>query len=162
MTDPKARGIVNPWARKPVEPARPEDMPVDTRTLDNVAWSVVVLEGQVAKLCLGYLPCKGRDRFADASDNFGQCLLKLLAKSPALRAALARQSIGTDRPLGSKIAFAFGPVTLYAKASSQQLELAQKMAIDRLCAALTETRARDFDASKTLDDFHISVAVKTA
>lgn len=162
------KGIISPWARRPATPAA-EDAPASPsapasptlQEFDNARWSYVTLEGRVFKLALGYLPCKGRDRFEDAAENFGAALERLFAEVPAFEAALAAQSIHRVKPLGPRVVLTFGPVTLHAVASSRDVEVARGMAVDRLCLALTAAKAKTHVVGRMLDDHKISIAGRT-
>lgn len=160
------KGIVSPWAKKPVANEAPSDAPrassdPQLRAFDQVETAYVVMDGRRHKLMLGYLPCKDRDRFEDAAESFGECLKRIFSSNPEAVRLFQEAAISTQPPLGPKIVLKFGEVTLYAKASSQDLESAYAMAVDRLCTALSVVRGRDFKAKRTLDDFKIIISVKT-
>lgn len=73
-------------------------------------------------------------------------------------AELETQSLYRVEPAGPKVTLALGELTLYAAASSSDLVLAQKMAVDRLAMALTTLRIKLSGAKAAFDKYGVMVS----
>jgi hypothetical protein len=73
-------------------------------------------------------------------------------------AELEHQSIYRTEPAGPKVTLALGDLTLYAAASSSDLALAQKMAVDRLALALSTLRLKFSGAKAAFDKYEVSMS----
>ena len=87
----------------------------------------------------------------------------LLQAAPANRRAdifaeLEQQSIYRTEPAGPKVTLALGDLTLFAAASSSDLVLAQKMAVDRLAMALSTLRLKYSGAKAAFDTYGVAVS----
>lgn len=137
-----AKGIVNPWALKKAE----SEMPVAEQLAMRAkkGRTPVALQGRYyhVMVTLPVLLSKAEDADRAARHVVGEFLEK--AKSQKFLDILLRQKISwrdTD-VLGPKVTYDFGPVILYAAASSSDLSLAVALGLDRLALALTEARTR--------------------
>lgn len=73
-------------------------------------------------------------------------------------AELETQSLYRTPPPGPQVTLALGDLTLYAAASSSDLALAQKMAVDRLAMALATLRTKLAGAKTSFDKYGVSVS----
>lgn len=141
MTNPK--GVISPWGlRKEEAPLTVEEQ---LQPKVRQGRTPVAIQGRQYHL-LVTLPVSFR-RDESAGANATTAALHVLgelfggADTKAFRALLATQRLAlTDTLLGPRVAFEFGPVTLYAAASSHDVKLAKALAVDRLALALTQAR----------------------
>lgn len=137
-----AKGIVNPWAPKTPESEIPVAEQLASRA--KKGRTPVALQGRYyhVLVTLPVLLSKAEDADRAARHVVGEFLEK--ARSQKLLDILLRQKISWRESdvLGPKVTYDFGPVTLYAAASSSDLALAIALGLDRLALALTEARTR--------------------
>jgi len=158
------KGIIDPW-RKAKEAAAAANTPPPPATVHDAPLHEVptlfgALRGQRYDVQVAYLPVKTQSSDALIGDNLGRCLRALLATEPTAAPTLAKHAVGTSGVVGPKVTFAFGPVTLYAAASSRDPELATRLAVDRLGAALLELSGRTAAARAILAAHEVSVIQK--
>lgn len=129
----------SPWAK-------PEEAEVDPLEGARPGRTSVVISGNLFDFAV-LLPIKLEAARAQglALAILGDCLLTGLTR-PGFQEALAEQKLALAsraQLLGACIELQLGQVVLHAVASSGNLEVAQRMAIDRIAQALTRFKQRD-------------------
>lgn len=94
--------------------------------------------------------------------QLGVCLSEILAAYRPALGLFKEQSIDVSPMLGPKVLLELGPLKLYAKASSMDLTMALRMAVDRLTLALVEIRQSSSGAKAILDKYFIQIVRQTA
>lgn len=152
-----AKGVISPWAK-----LKPEaDLPVEEQLTGKAkrGKTPVALQGRHYHILitLPVLLSKAEDADKGARHVFGEFFER--AKSPSFLEVLRRQSISWREVdvLGPKVTYEFGPMRLYAAASSSDLSLALALGLDRLALALTEARVRLPDVAKLLKEHFLEV-----
>ena len=157
MTTPPRKGIASPWAAQrrreeangnPLVDARKGAQPVIVR---GRRYTLVVTLPIIAK--------KAEDVMGLAMHAIGEALLKLeeIGVEPLVRELAAQKLRMRERLDGPCVNLAFGPVELWAAASSTDVPAALAMAVDRLVTALTVCNARDPRVGSTLADHYIKM-----
>lgn len=151
------KGVVSPWtAPKKGEVERVEDR-LKSRAREGK--TPVTLQGRHYSI-LVTLPVRLQDaKDADlaARHVLGEFLQK--SQSTSLTPLLLQQKISFKESdfLDAKVTFDFGPVKLYAAASSSDLNLALAFGIDRFALALTEGRVRNSAIESLMKEHFLEV-----
>jgi len=136
MADSKASGILSPWGLK--KPAEEMSVAEQLRAKIRAGKTSVSVRGQRYSV-LVTVPGKFKDP-ADTEKAAGHILGEFLAEArPGLSPHLRRLKLSYVEGdiLGPCSPLEFGPLKLYAAASSSNAALALKMSVDRLATALT-------------------------
>ena len=151
------KGIVSPWAMQKT----PEAAPVEEQLRDRArkGKTPVAMQGRHYTLLIT-LPVAfkdGQDADKGARHVVGEFFQR--AQATPLLDILRHQKISwIERDIiGPKVTFEFGPIKLYAAASSSDLALAQAFGIDRIALALTEARVRHKAMQELLKEHFLEV-----
>lgn len=162
------KGIISPWSKEaqpevPEPTRRREEAPSHevTGAVPGVTDVIPVrFEGRNYVLMVRcVVPKRANPTPELARAQLGLMLFALFGRVKTARKYLQAQSIDTEPPLGPKVTLQLGSLTLYARASSMDEELALRMAVDRLAMALLECRGWNPDTKRVLDEYGV-VAVK--
>lgn len=160
------KGIHSPWTKK--EATKVEDEPLrapDSRG-DEAPPLPVRFPGRAYNLEVALVLPKRTKITAEQGQDLGRTVLglalqELFKKAPPSVGVFTKQGLTSTPPFGPKVTFQLGTLVLYAKASSMDMDLALKMAVDRIALALTECRVTYPAASKILDDHRVDTVLRT-
>lgn len=157
------KGIISPWAKeKPKEEPKAnfwEEM--ERLPGKGMNFTPIRFVGRAYSLYVVTPTFKNdNDTTARARIILGHFIQTLIKDYPRLKVLLDKQSIYFVEPSVSKITLELGPIKLYATASSQNFDLAQKMTIDRLVLALMELKGAYPKSKEIFKNFEIEVTNK--
>lgn len=157
MSTPPRKGILSPWAMQRQREAAEGDPLIDARK----GAQPVIVRGRRYTLVvtLPVIAKKAEDVIGLALHAVGEALIKLeeIGVEPLARELAAQKLRLRERLPESCVKLSFGPVDLWAAASSTDQPAALAMAVDRLVSALTVCNARDPRVGSTLADHYIKM-----
>jgi hypothetical protein len=160
------KGIISPWAKAPEIKPEEQEIAAPESRLDEAPPLPVRFPGQGYNIQVGIVLPKKVRITPEQGEKFGKIVLgaaikELFQKAPGARQVFLKQEIYTQPPLGPKVTVELGEhITLYAKASSSDLDLAVKMTVDRIVYALMECRTTFKVTNQILKDYRVDTVLK--
>lgn len=147
----------SPWKKAPVE--EEESRPLYPEGVS----SKVQFKGQLYTLLIA-VPAPPEDKYLvdRAKEQLSACVQALWALNGGAQRVFNAQSIYTSPPTQPKVCLVSGAFSLYAIASSNDAMTAARMALDRLCLAITQCRAQDPRVAGILDHHWIQILLESA
>ena len=144
-----------PWKKPQVEEEEPR--PIYPEGIS----SKVQFRGQIYTLLVAVpAPPEDKHLLDRAKEQLNGCVQTIWNLGSCVEKTFNAQSLYTTPPTQPKICLVSGAFSLYAIASSRDEVTAAKLALDRLCLALTQCRARDSRVASILQHYWIQVLLE--
>jgi len=144
-----------PWRKPSVEEEQPR--PIYPEGVS----SKVQFKGQMYTLLIA-VPAPPEDKFLldRAKEQLSSCVQDIWNLGTSTQKTFHAQSLYTAPPTQPKVCLVSGAFSLYAIASSNDAVTAARLALDRLCLAITQCRARDTRIAGILQQYWIQVLLE--